>query len=63
MIHSLESLRNDFPFLKGQIQGKSLVYLDSGATAQKPKIVIDAMSHYYSNENANVHRGDRKSVV
>lgn len=57
MIHSLESLRNDFPFLKGQIQGKSLVYLDSGATAQKPKIVIDAISHYYSNENANVHRG------
>ncbi len=57
MINSLDSLRDDFPLLKERIRGKSLVYLDSGATAQKPQIVIDAMSHYYCNDNANVHRG------
>ncbi|MBT8506644.1 cysteine desulfurase CsdA [Coxiella-like endosymbiont of Rhipicephalus sanguineus] len=57
MINSLDFLRDDFPLLKERIRGKSLVYLDSGATAQKPQIVIDAMSHYYCNNNANVHRG------
>ena len=57
MANSFGSLRNDFPLLKERIRGKSLVYLDSGATAQKPQAVIDAVSHYYCYDNANVHRG------
>ena len=54
---SLSSLRDDFPLLKKQVRGKLLVYLDSGATAQKPQAVIDAVSRYYCHYNANVHRG------
>lgn len=46
------SVKNDFPFFK-----KKLVYLDSAATAQKPKVVIDAVKNYYESHNANVHRG------
>lgn len=57
MTSSLSSLRDDFPLFKQKICGKSLVYLDSGATAQKPQAVIDAVGRYYSHENANVHRG------
>ena len=57
MVNSLGSLRDDFPLLKEKIRGKSLVYLDSGATTQKPQAVIDAVSHYYCCDNANVHRG------
>jgi len=53
----IESLRKDFPLLKKPIYGKRLAYLDSAATTQKPQIVIDSMSHYYENFNANVHRG------
>lgn len=50
-------VRKDFPLLQQQISGEPLVYLDSGATAQKPQAVIDAVDYYYSNDNANVHRG------
>lgn len=50
-------VKNDFPILSREVNGKSLVYLDSGATSQKPKQVIEAISHYYENSNANVHRG------
>lgn len=50
-------IRNQFPILKQSENGHSLVYLDSGATAQKPQSVIDCITRYYSNENANVHRG------
>lgn len=57
MLDSLNSLSDDFPLLKERVFGKSLVYLDSGATAQKPQRVIDAIYHYYSHDNANVHRG------
>ncbi|MDW0110983.1 cysteine desulfurase [Sporosarcina aquimarina] len=50
-------IRNDFPILDQEINGYPLVYLDSAATSQKPRQVIEAMEHYYKNDNANVHRG------
>jgi len=50
-------LKNDFPILSRSIHGKPLVYLDNGATSQKPQAVIDAMSTFQSTHNANVHRG------
>jgi cysteine desulfurase/selenocysteine lyase len=49
--------RTDFPILKTRVNGKPLVYLDNAATTQKPQTVIDAEREYYSNYNANVHRG------
>ncbi len=53
----LEKVRADFPILAREIYGKPLVYLDSAASAQKPKVVIDAVNEVYSHEYANVHRG------
>ncbi|MBU6959034.1 cysteine desulfurase [Pseudomonas sp. CVAP len=50
-------MRQAFPILAETIYGKPLIYLDSAATSQKPQAVIDAMSHFFSKENANVHRG------
>ena len=50
-------IRAQFPILSRKVNGKSLIYLDNGATSQCPKLVIDAISDYYSNINANVHRG------
>ncbi|MGH7797713.1 MAG: SufS family cysteine desulfurase [Candidatus Binatia bacterium] len=50
-------IRADFPILAQKIRGKPLVYLDNGATSQKPQAVIDALDHYYSAENSNIHRG------
>jgi cysteine desulfurase/selenocysteine lyase len=50
-------VRADFPILATQVHGKPLVYLDNAATTQKPRRVIDAISHYYETTNANVHRG------
>jgi cysteine desulfurase / selenocysteine lyase len=50
-------VRQDFPILQQQIRGKPLVYLDNAATAQKPQSVIDAVSRFYRQENANIHRG------
>jgi cysteine desulfurase/selenocysteine lyase len=52
-----EKLKQDFPILKRRIKDRRLVYLDSAATTQKPQSVIDAVSDYYSQYNANVHRG------
>ena len=53
----VEAVRRDFPILSREIGGKPLVYLDSAATSQKPQVVIDALVAYYSDINANVHRG------
>jgi len=52
-----ESVRDDFPILSRRVHGKPLVYLDSAATSQKPRRVIDALVRYYTEYNANVHRG------
>jgi len=53
----VERVRADFPILSRQVHGKPLVYLDSAASAQKPRAVIDAMSHFYEQDYANIHRG------
>ncbi|HYO53205.1 cysteine desulfurase [Archangium sp.] len=50
-------IRADFPILHQEVRGRPLVYLDSAATTQKPRAVIDALVHYYTHDNANVHRG------
>src|SRR6266852_1197855 len=50
-------VREDFPILKHWVNGKPLVYLDNAATSQKPQVVLDAMNHYYLEENSNIHRG------
>lgn len=54
---NIENVRADFPILSRKVNGKPLVYFDNGATAQKPQQVINAISHYYAYENANIHRG------
>ena len=53
----VERIRGDFPILARDIRGKKLVYLDNAATSQKPRVVLDAVSRYYEQENANIHRG------
>jgi cysteine desulfurase/selenocysteine lyase len=50
-------VRRDFPILQTKSHGHPLVYIDNGATTQKPRAVIDAISHYYERQNSNVHRG------
>jgi cysteine desulfurase / selenocysteine lyase len=55
--YDVNAIRADFPILSRTVYGKPLVYLDNGASAQKPQAVIDAVTHAYSNEYANVHRG------
>ena len=57
MRFDVEKIRADFPILHRQVNNKPLVYLDNGASSQKPQVVIDAISNAYSNEYANVHRG------
>lgn len=54
---NIETIRSKFPILQRQVKGKPLVYLDNAATSQKPQTVINALVHYYSMLNANVHRG------
>ena len=56
-MYDVNAIRADFPILSRKVHGKPLVYLDNGASAQKPQVVIDAMTHAYSVEYANVHRG------
>lgn len=53
----IQKIRSDFPILSQKVNGKPLVYFDNGATSQKPQVVIDAISKYYSEINANIHRG------
>lgn len=53
----IHSIRNDFPILGRKVNGKPLIYLDSGATAQKPECVIEAVNRLHREQNANIHRG------
>lgn len=55
--HSVEEIRALFPLLSTRVNGKPLVYLDNGATSQKPQELIDCISRYYTSQNANIHRG------
>ncbi|CAN5303152.1 cysteine desulfurase [soil metagenome] len=55
--YDVHAIRRDFPILSREVYGKPLVYLDNGASAQKPQAVIDAVTHAYTSEYANVHRG------
>lgn len=57
LARDVESLREQFPVLHQEVHGRPLVYLDNAATTQKPQSVINAVSHFYSHDNANVHRG------
>ena len=54
---NVREIREQFPALRQQVYGKNLIYFDNGATSQKPQMVLDAINHYYSKENANIHRG------
>ncbi len=56
-VFDVEEIRKHFPILHQQVNGKPLVYFDNAATSQKPKAVIDALSAYYNQDNANIHRG------
>ena len=56
-IFDSEKIKEDFPLLEREVNGKPIVYLDSAATSQKPIQVIDRMTDYYKQINANVHRG------
>ncbi len=56
-MYDVHKVRNDFPILSRQVNGKPLTYLDNGASAQKPQAVIDAVARAYSEEYSNVHRG------
>ena len=53
----VREIREQFPVLRQTVYGKNLIYFDNGATSQKPQIVLDAINHYYSKDNANIHRG------
>jgi len=57
LLTDIDAIRAQFPILKREVNGKPLVYLDNGATSQKPQSVIDTISHYYEYENSNIHRG------
>ncbi|PWK62474.1 cysteine desulfurase [Roseicyclus mahoneyensis] len=57
MSYDIAAIRADFPILSRQVNGKPLVYLDNGASAQKPQVVIDAVTQAYAQEYSNVHRG------
>ena len=55
--YDVNLIRRDFPILQREVKGHPLVYLDNAATTQKPRQVIQALVDYYSNYNANIHRG------
>jgi cysteine desulfurase/selenocysteine lyase len=52
----IEAVRRDFPILQERVHGRQLVWLDNGATTQKPQVVIDRLAYFYSHENSNIHR-------
>lgn len=56
-VFNVETIRENFPILSRELNDKLLVYLDNAATSQKPQVVIDALTNYYSHYNANIHRG------
>ena len=56
-MYDIAKIRRDFPILSREVNNKPLVYLDNGASAQKPQVVIDAITRTYAEEYANVHRG------
>ena len=56
-MYDVQKVRQDFPILGREVNGKPLVYLDNGASAQKPKAVLDAIQRAYGEEYSNVHRG------
>ena len=56
-MYDIQKIREDFPILSRTVYGKPLIYLDNGATTQKPKCVVDAIVDEYYSVNANVHRG------
>ncbi len=56
-MYDVNEIRRDFPILSREVNGRPLVYFDNGASAQKPRVVIDAITHSYSQEYSNVHRG------
>ena len=56
-MYDVEKIRADFPILSREVNGKPLTYLDNGASAQKPQVVIDAVTKAYAEEYSNVHRG------
>ena len=56
-MYDVTKIRSDFPILSREVNGKPLTYLDNGASAQKPQVVIDAITRTYSHEYSNVHRG------
>ena len=53
----VEQIRDDFPILQQEVNGRPLIYLDNAATTQKPTVVVDALRAYYEHDNANIHRG------
>ena len=55
--YNVQAIRAEFPILHRKVKGKNLVYFDNAATSQKPTAVIEALTHYYSHYNANIHRG------
>ena len=56
-LYDVEKVRQDFPILDRKVNGKKLIYLDNAASSQKPKQVINVLTKYYEETNANVHRG------
>ena len=56
-MYNIEQIREDFPILSREVYGKPLIYLDNGATTQKPRCVVEAVTNEYYSVNANVHRG------
>ena len=56
-VFDVNTVRKDFPILERKVNGKSLIYFDNAATSQTPKQVIEVIVDYYSNYNANIHRG------